>query len=163
MTSQYLTLSDIAGLFPSRNGRKVHVKTVRRWIVNGTRGVKLQAVRTGGCWFSTQAWLDQFVATCTQQSMGSLPPALAGRDIDHERSVEVLSARFGIHVKNKTSAVHDAAVSAPPDAARPMRPLLCRRTPKGNERRINLGDNGREGLLPEGLQRTSGRALHAGG
>lgn len=93
-----LTLAEAAKLIPGRNGRKIHVKSLRRWIVAGVRGARLQAVRVGGVWMTSQAWLDAFAAASTASALGTPCPPPPVFSEAHERAVKVLAARYGIHV-----------------------------------------------------------------
>ena len=56
-----ITLPEAADYLPRRaKGRKVHVKTLRRWITKGCRGVFLKARPAGGAWYTTRAAIDDF-------------------------------------------------------------------------------------------------------
>jgi hypothetical protein len=110
--SQYITLADAANLLPKNHGKKVHVRTIKRWIVNGTRGVRLAGKKIGWKWYTTAEWLREFEEAC---SSGSMPnpssassatpekpekratfrtPAQIARDQD--RVDRELARRFGI-------------------------------------------------------------------
>lgn len=54
----YLTLSQAAGTLPGRP----HLSTLHRWRLRGVRGVKLRTCLIGGRRFTTQRWLDEFIA-----------------------------------------------------------------------------------------------------
>lgn len=50
---------------PNRLDRPVHVSTVVRWILHGVRGVRLEAVRIGGRWATTEEAMSRFSAALT--------------------------------------------------------------------------------------------------
>lgn len=88
------------------------VKSIVRRIVKGVRGVKLQAVRNGGLWFTTVEWCEQFISDCTAKATGTRPiPAAGDESPSYRRAVDALAGRFGIHVgKNsigKRRAMYD--------------------------------------------------------
>lgn len=60
---------------------RVDASTVIRWILRGCRGVRLQAIRLGGCWHTTVPAVERFVAA--QQPDPSVrqpePPAHAAQ------------------------------------------------------------------------------------
>lgn len=45
---------------PSRSGRATHTSTIIRWIHRGSRGRRLEAVRIGGCWYTSIEALARF-------------------------------------------------------------------------------------------------------
>jgi hypothetical protein len=60
-TEKLLSVKEIARLLPpTRGGRPTHVSTVLRWILHGTRGRRLEAVRIGKNWFSSFEALSRF-------------------------------------------------------------------------------------------------------
>ena len=42
-----------------------HASTLIRWITKGSRGVRLEAIRLGGRWFSSRAALQRFAKALT--------------------------------------------------------------------------------------------------
>src|SRR5262245_973458 len=72
----YLTLSDVILSLPSRNGRRVHRNTVRRWILkgallrDGTR-LKLRALRTPGQWLVEPDALRRFMKALRADRVGT--------------------------------------------------------------------------------------------
>jgi hypothetical protein len=63
-----ISLADATKLLPPRQGRKPHVMTVKRWIVKGTNNVFLAAQKVGGCWFTTERWIEEFCIACTRSA-----------------------------------------------------------------------------------------------
>ena len=69
-----LTLAEAAAKLPRRNGRKIHASSVWRWARKGVSGVRLEARRLGGCFFTSVEALDRFSA-----QLAELPPEAAAR------------------------------------------------------------------------------------
>lgn len=63
--AESIRLADAARLIPGRDGRCVHVNTIKRWVSRGCRGVKLRAWRIGQCWYTSVAALEDFRRACT--------------------------------------------------------------------------------------------------
>lgn len=57
-----LTLADAAALLPRRNGKKLHLITLKRWIIRGCRGVRLAATGLGNEWCVTLEHAQQSAA-----------------------------------------------------------------------------------------------------
>ena len=99
MLEQYIPLADAAKYLPGRGGKAMCVKSIVRRIVKGVRGVRLQAVRNGGLWFTTREWCEQFISDCTAEATGTRPiPAAGGESPGYLRAVGALKGRFGIEV-----------------------------------------------------------------
>lgn len=129
MNEAFITLADAAKHLPGRGGKAMCVKSIVRRIVKGVRGVKLQAVRNGGLWFTTQAWCEQFINDCTAKATGARPSA-SGESPSYRRAVDALAGRFGIHVGKRSTgrsrAVHDGRPeneTEVPESSRPPRSL----------------------------------------
>jgi hypothetical protein len=58
---------------PGRGGRPTHVSTLLRWINPGVRGVRLEAVRLGGRWVTSQEALQRFADRLTSAQAGPTP------------------------------------------------------------------------------------------
>jgi hypothetical protein len=58
-----------------------HVSTVLRWVHRGVNGVRLEASRQGGRWFTTRSALARFSATLTAERVppGPAPDATRTR------------------------------------------------------------------------------------
>jgi hypothetical protein len=55
---------------PGRRGKRTHLSTLLRWILNGARGpsgarVRLEAVRLGGRWMTSREALQRFAEALT--------------------------------------------------------------------------------------------------
>ena len=57
MNTSFLSLRDVANQLPSRP----HINTIRRWILQGARGRKLDAKQVGGRWFTTPEAVQEFL------------------------------------------------------------------------------------------------------
>ena len=64
------TLTEATAVFPRKNGKKIHFLTVRRWITQGYRGIRLQATKSGDRWEITRAAIEKFQADCTAKAIG---------------------------------------------------------------------------------------------
>jgi hypothetical protein len=65
-TETILPLSLAAKRVPaSRNGRKTHLSTLLRWILQGVDGIRLEGVRLGGRWVTSQEALQRFAEALT--------------------------------------------------------------------------------------------------
>ena len=79
-----LSLSAAAALVPpARQGKRTHLSTILRWILDGAKGpngkrVKLEAVRIGGRWMTTRSALQRFVERLTPDA-GAAPPSPSAR------------------------------------------------------------------------------------
>lgn len=49
-----------AMLPPTRQAKKTHASTIIRWIHRGVRGRRLDALRVGGCWYTSVEALARF-------------------------------------------------------------------------------------------------------
>jgi len=63
-----VALTDVPGLLPKRNGKKVHHSTVYRWTTKGARGRMLESQLIGGVRYTTVAALNRFLKTSTIQA-----------------------------------------------------------------------------------------------
>src|SRR4051794_19285071 len=77
---QLITFSQLARRLPrKRRDRPVHVSTVHRWRHPGVNGVRLEAVRVGGCWCTSLEAFGRFTVELTrkaeEQPASSAPPS----------------------------------------------------------------------------------------
>jgi hypothetical protein len=79
-----LPLSEAASLVPAAcRGKKTHLSTVLRWILDGVRGpdgtrVRLEGVRLGRRWMTTRTSLQRFAERLTPQiGAATTPPPLS--------------------------------------------------------------------------------------
>jgi hypothetical protein len=99
-----LSLKQAARKFPPlRSCRPVNPSTILRWIVRGIRlsgggRVRLEAIRAGGAWVTSQQAIDRFVESQTQDRLGHCEPTprtTRQRQLSTERAREELR-RAGI-------------------------------------------------------------------
>jgi hypothetical protein len=91
-----IPLSRAARLFPKRDGKAVHLKTLHRRIRAGSRGVRLRAVHDGGRWYTSPAWVRQFLDESTRAALpaGAIHPNAAAED--HDAACRELHDRWGL-------------------------------------------------------------------
>jgi hypothetical protein len=72
-----ITQAEAANALPRKsNGRKVHVRTVQRWIEKGCRGVFLEGRRAGNVWYTTLEAIERFRSAGTASRIASQPVAI---------------------------------------------------------------------------------------
>ncbi len=99
MTNEtFISLVDAANTVASQCGRKIHWKTIRRWIIKGLKGSKLAAQRIGGRWYTKTSWLDEFNRQCTQAATGNSVRHIDIKRESHRKARMELQRRLGIHV-----------------------------------------------------------------
>ena len=151
MNDDFITLTDAARLLPGRGGKNMCVASIVRRIVNGFRGVKLQAIRNGGMWFTKREWVEQFIANCTAKATGVRPVSMTGvNSSSHRRAVAALAGRYGIHVgkhvDRRGRTVHDgqsqneATMRESGSPEGPLLHLLPKRVARGPRRKHDLGE-----------------------
>lgn len=74
LTETTLFLSDLPRRLPRGPGdRLTHTSTALRWVLRGVGGVKLEAVRVGGRWVTSEEALARFVDAQTPTGTVSSP------------------------------------------------------------------------------------------
>lgn len=75
-----LTLTEAAKLktLPSRGGKRPSLNTVWRWAMKGIKGVKLETVRVGNAWCTSEPAVVRFIERLTAAYRGE-PVVAAGR------------------------------------------------------------------------------------
>jgi len=66
----YLTIEDVARLFPSEHGNATHALTICRWIKNGVKGIKLRAYKPGKRYYIKPEWVDEFLEAADDARQG---------------------------------------------------------------------------------------------
>lgn len=66
-----LTLAESSTIFPRKAGKKTPLLTIKRWIINGYRGIHLTGTKVGNEWFTTAAAIAKFQADCTSMALGT--------------------------------------------------------------------------------------------
>ncbi|HMF11675.1 MAG TPA: DUF1580 domain-containing protein [Gemmataceae bacterium] len=74
ISKDLITLDEAARLLPAgRRGRRVNFSTLFRWVATGLRGIRLEAVRIGGRFYTTQAALQRFAERLTEATLPEEP------------------------------------------------------------------------------------------
>lgn len=60
INDKLIPLREVPGLLPKRDGKKIHIRTVYRWVHRGVRGKKLETIRVGGPYYTTSEALADF-------------------------------------------------------------------------------------------------------
>ena len=82
-TEEVLTLTEAARRLPRRRrGKRPHVATLYRWVQQGVRGVKLEAIQVGGTLCTSLEALQRFCERCTDPS--SRPPSSTSKSRERE-------------------------------------------------------------------------------
>lgn len=74
MNAEYITLEQATAYFPLRYGKPITTATLRYRIRNGCRGVRLEALLSGGTWYTTKAAIDRFHDQLKEKSLTNAPP-----------------------------------------------------------------------------------------
>lgn len=61
-------ISQAAKLFPSPNGKKIHIATLWRWVQEGRRGIQLETVVVGGRRYTTPEAAREFCEALTSKA-----------------------------------------------------------------------------------------------
>jgi hypothetical protein len=97
-------LTEAAKLVPAAHGgRKTHISTLLRWILDGVNSpsgvkVRLEAVRLGNRWITSKEALQRFAERLTP-AVGDMPPATPRTPTQRQRAAERAGAeldRIGI-------------------------------------------------------------------
>jgi len=78
-----------------RQGRKVHVGTIRRWHDPGIQGVSLEVIRIGGTLCTSEEALHRFFQRLTETNSGNAIERTQANEVNHE-SVEEKLDEFGL-------------------------------------------------------------------
>lgn len=85
---ELMPLNEIVRMIPKRNNIPVHVSTLHRWRSKGIGGVKLEAQKIGGVYYTTKHDLDVFLVNINQK-----PPTQVGKN--YEAAVELELRKLG--------------------------------------------------------------------
>lgn len=88
-------LREAPKLLPTRNGKRLHISTLFRWVQRGVDGVKLEVLRIGGTTYTSREALQRFAEARTRPSAreATLPQGPA----DARRRLERAEARARAH------------------------------------------------------------------
>ena len=85
--------AEATAVVPSRpSGKKLHVKTVHRWLHHGCRGVRLEGLRIGEAWYTTRPALQRFFERLTADAHGE--PATIRTPKARERAIAAAEAQL---------------------------------------------------------------------
>ena len=116
-----LTLKEAARLIPGRGGCSLSVKAVRRRITQGVGGIRLRAINNGSDWFTTAAWIDEFLTAATGE------PTRINAGEGHRRAMETLTLRYGF--QHEQNEVRNQGVQRGSRNPRPVQVVLSKRSP----------------------------------
>ena len=103
--NDYITLSQASRLFPRRRGKTVSTATLRRRIARGVSGVRLRAIRDGRHWYTTQAWVTEYLHEVTRATLPG-PPHTDASNEQHRAAVDNLERKWGLRC-NSASTVNE--------------------------------------------------------
>src|SRR5262245_11402929 len=85
-----ITLDEAAQLIPvGRCRRLLNLSTIFRWITEGVGGIRLDAIRIGARWLTTEAALQQFARQLTEAALREEPTTLGEQaEADGQRPEE---------------------------------------------------------------------------
>lgn len=89
-------IAEASGWFPKRGSRALGAKAIRKRIRVGEKGVRLEALRDGGEWFTCRAWVERYLEAVTAASLTVVRPA-APPSREAERAKAILSRRWKKH------------------------------------------------------------------
>ncbi len=69
---QLIRLADVPKLkwLPTRNGKRLSLSTVHRWVQKGLGGQRLQTLKVGGAFCTTEQWVREFFLRLTPSDEG---------------------------------------------------------------------------------------------
>lgn len=62
-----LSVADVPEYLQTRGGRRVHISTIYRWLIQGVSGRKLEAIKIGGQTYTSKQALARFSVTLEQE------------------------------------------------------------------------------------------------
>jgi len=91
--SDLFPLSEVPRRIPKgSSGKPRHLSRIHSWRADGVRGVRLQATRVGGCWYTCEAWLREFFDRLSNPNItkaADTPSRLARQHDQAERELEL--------------------------------------------------------------------------
>lgn len=94
---QLIPLPEVPNLsfMPTRNGRKVSVRTVNRWATSGAKGAKLETTMAGGKRCTTTAAVLRFFERVQAATTTGRPATPKQQAVSQRRAYAILS-KFGL-------------------------------------------------------------------
>ena len=84
---------DAFGRAAKRAPGQPHVATLHRWRTRGVRGVRLEAVRVGGRWHTSQAAIERFIIATTNAVSSNRSESEMPRNDEQQRVEQQLDQR----------------------------------------------------------------------
>lgn len=66
MKDPLIPLANVAAKFPAPSGKRRSMSSLIRWVKKGVDGVRLEAVRVGGSWYTTEEAVNRFIQSPEQ-------------------------------------------------------------------------------------------------
>jgi hypothetical protein len=108
-TEELLTLNQARSLPELRkNGQRVDLSTLYRWVTRGVRGVKLASVQIGGSRCTSREAVATFLKRLTEQSVGPQEPKATAAD-DAARAERELASEWSMKPSRRRAASTTAA------------------------------------------------------
>jgi len=106
-TEHLISINDVPRQLPTRrNGKRVHISAVYRWIQRGVRGVHLEVLKIGGTAYTSVEALQRFAEHLSQRQ-GASPTAQSTSTVQRKRQIErasrELAAMLGSNRKKRAS------------------------------------------------------------
>jgi hypothetical protein len=89
-TSVLIPLSSVRKYCLRTRDRPIHPATLHRWRLHGVRGVKLDAVKLGGRWYTTEQAVQRFVAVLSGSGVSPVEARPATSTIKADQILETL-------------------------------------------------------------------------
>lgn len=97
-------IAELAFCFPLVNGKYPSTGKIRRWIVQGVRGVRLEGWQVGATWFTRASLIEKWIREINYR--GNLPAATRP-DSKHQAKVRDAVAREGFLGETPQGAMPD--------------------------------------------------------
>jgi hypothetical protein len=85
----YLSVEDVAALFPAEGGKKMHPTTICAWITKGINGVRLEARKPGKRYFIKPEAVEAFLNAVEASRDGKVVQAVASTKRNPARKAAV--------------------------------------------------------------------------
>ena len=98
---RYLSVEDVARMFPAEKGKIMHANTICTWITRGINGIKLAARKPGKRYFIRPEAVEEFLNAVEASRNGSADTAVASAKRDPKRKATASKnlKRHGVEVK----------------------------------------------------------------
>lgn len=88
-----IAISDVPSFLPAKQGRRLHISAVYRWMQKGIKGIKLDYVTIGGTRFTSPEALQKFAEQITK--VRDEPVLLRGHSAIRERQIAMAKQQVG--------------------------------------------------------------------